>query len=60
MDPTMAPGEIGVVSPLDLLAFDVIGWDLKRVSTVPEPSSLLLMGSSLMAFFALRRRRKLA
>ena len=28
MDPTFAPGELGEISDTDLLAFDVIGWDL--------------------------------
>ena len=38
MDPTFAPGELGVISSLDRLAFDVIGYD---VSPVPEPSSVV-------------------
>ena len=29
MDPTIGPGELGVISNQDLLAFDVIGWDLR-------------------------------
>ena len=28
MDPTFAPGELGEISDTDLLAFDVIGWDI--------------------------------
>jgi len=55
MDPTANPaGQINTPSELDLLVFDVIGWD--RVSAVPEPGSVFglmgLLGSSLL----LRRR----
>ncbi len=35
LDPTLAPGELGTVSGLDILALDVIGWDVR---TVPSPS----------------------
>ena len=58
MDPTMNPaGQINTPSELDLLVFDVIGWDLaSNVSPVPEPGSVFglmgLLGSSLL----LRRR----
>lgn len=55
MDPTANPaGQINTPSELDLLVFDVIGWD--RISPVPEPGSVFglmaLLGSSLL----LRRR----
>ena len=49
MDPTFAPGEFGDVTALDLLAFDVIGYDL-----VPEPSVALLALGGLLFW---RRRR---
>ena len=58
MDPTAnPPGQINTPSELDLLVFDVIGWDLaSNVSPVPEPGSVFglmgLLGSSLL----LRRR----
>jgi hypothetical protein len=52
MDPTMNPaGQINTPSALDLVAFDVIGWNL-----VPEPSSALL-GSLSLLFVMTRRRR---
>jgi hypothetical protein len=55
MDPTANPaGQVNTPSSLDLVAFDVIGWDL-----IPEPSaaSLALVG----AFLGLARRtRRLA
>lgn len=52
MDPIMNPaGQINTPSALDLVAFDVIGWNL-----VPEPSSALL-GSLSLLFVMTRRRR---
>jgi hypothetical protein len=52
MDPTAQPaGQINIPSTLDLVAFDVIGWNL-----VPEPSSALL-GSLSLLFVMTRRRR---
>ena len=52
MDPTAQPaGQINTPSTLDLVAFDVIGWNL-----VPEPSSALL-GSLSLLFVMTRRRR---
>jgi hypothetical protein len=50
MDPTMNPaGQINTPSALDLVAFDVIGWNL-----VPEPSSALLGSLSLLFVMTLR------
>jgi hypothetical protein len=51
MDPTAAPGEHVAAGPNDLIAFDVIGWDL-----VPEPSSALL--GMIGGLFCLTRRRR--
>ncbi len=50
MDPTTSNGEIPVITALDAMAFDVIGWDV-----VPEPATM-----SLLAFggIALLKRRK--
>lgn len=47
MDPTLGAGELYVIGANDLLAMDVIGWDITPFSvSVPEPSSwqLLLFG----------------
>ena len=54
LDPTVADGEFVNVSPLDLLAFDVMGWDLVVVD-VPEPGVLVLLLASSVVIF---RRRK--
>jgi hypothetical protein len=52
MDPTANPaGQVNTPTDLDLLAFDVIGWDL-----VPEPSAALL--AFVGAFAGLARRRR--
>ncbi|MCP5274556.1 MAG: matrixin family metalloprotease [Burkholderiales bacterium] len=50
MDPTFSRGELGFVTPEDLLALDVIGWDV--LPAVPEPSTfaLLMMGLAVIAF----------
>jgi hypothetical protein len=52
MDPTLAPGELAVIRPLDLKAMDVIGY---TPAPVPEPGSamLLVLGA---AVFLIRRR----
>lgn len=54
MDPTFDYQEIGHPTALDLLAFDVIGWD---TTAVPEPSTIALMGLALFGFFASRRKQ---
>ena len=59
MDPTTNYGESFQVSRFDLLAFDVIGWDLKHeVAPLPEPSNLLLLSFGLFGLY-LKRRNKL-
>ena len=58
MDPTTSYGETFQVSRFDLLAFDVIGWDLKHeVAPLPEPSNLVLLSFGLFGIF-LKRRTK--
>ncbi|GAA6204129.1 MULTISPECIES: NF038122 family metalloprotease [Thalassotalea] len=56
LDPTAAPGEFVDVTGYDLLAFDVIGWDL-RTATVPEPSTIALFGLATLGLVASRRRK---
>jgi hypothetical protein len=54
MDPTLAPGEISLIGNNDLVAMDLIGWQV-----VPEPGTLVLLvtaGLGLLAY-AWRRRR---
>ena len=57
MDPTAAPGELLVPTALDFRAFDVLGFD---VVAVPEPSSLILLGSALSAGTLRIRKRNLS
>jgi hypothetical protein len=57
MDPTLAPTEIGMISALDIRAFDVIGYDL----AVPEPAGIVVMTLGAWGLFGytLRRRRRM-
>ncbi|MBI3369091.1 MAG: PEP-CTERM sorting domain-containing protein [Burkholderiales bacterium] len=73
MDPTFCFGQMGVVTGLDLAAFDAMGWNLAvnalaigNTSTseiynkylgVPEPSSLALMAAAFALMAATTRRR---
>ncbi len=52
MDPTAGTGELLVIRPNDVLAFDVIGWNL---TPIPEPSTYALFGLGLLGL-GLRRR----
>jgi hypothetical protein len=54
MDPTAAPGEFLSVTANDLLAFDVIGWN---VAAIPEPSTYAMMALGLLGVGAAARRR---
>lgn len=51
MDPTFAPLQLGVVTPLDLRALDVIGYD-----PVPEPTALGLFAVTAPLLLAGRQR----
>jgi hypothetical protein len=52
MDPTLAPGELAILSALDLRALDAIGWDL----ATPEPGTITLVLSGLLSAIAFRTR----
>jgi len=54
MDPTLAAGASYGLSAADIRALDLIGWDNVAV---PEPASLVLVGSGLMALVWRRKRR---
>ncbi len=49
MDPTFASGQVGILSQNDLIAMDLIGWQL-----VPEPTSVMLFA---LAGLLLRKKR---
>ncbi len=55
MDPTFAQGELGLITALDITAFDVMGYN---VAPVPIPSAVLLFGSGLVGLAFLHRRKK--
>jgi hypothetical protein len=61
MDPTLAPGELGVISALDTTAFDAIGYDPRSrvIAVAPEPGTLGLMALPLVGAALVRvcRRR---
>ena len=56
MAPTFAPGEARDATLPDLLAFDVMGWDV--ATPVPEPGTWALMLLGLAAVGAARRPRR--
>ncbi|AFL74916.1 PEP-CTERM motif protein [Thiocystis violascens DSM 198] len=56
MDPTAAPGEYLQITDYDLLAFDVIGWDL-NLEPIPAPGSLALMLAGVAGIGGSLRRR---
>jgi len=43
---------------VELVALDVIGYDPAQVAATPEPGTLALLGTSLLGFAAMRRRRR--
>ena len=57
MDPTVAPGELLMVTALDKQAFDVIGWDRADTTQIPTPA--LLPGLIGLGVSALRKRRSM-
>lgn len=56
MDPTLGYGELGVISALDLRAFDVIGYD----TSVRAPAPLPLLGSASALLWRRRLRQRQA
>ncbi len=60
LDPTLAPGEPGILSDLDIVAFDAIGWNAISATAVPEPSSLLIVLFAAAPVAFSRRNRKVA
>jgi hypothetical protein len=52
------PGTNPALGPNELTAFNAIGYDLVQQQVVPEPGTLGLLGTSLLGFAALRRRRR--
>lgn len=56
MDPALAYGVTQDIQPIDLLAMDVIGWD---VALVPEPGSMLVLLGSIGSLVMLRRQRRM-
>jgi hypothetical protein len=53
MDPSLAPGQLGVMTAADRRAIDLIGYEL---NPVPEPATMAALGMGALAL--LRRRRK--
>ena len=57
LDPTLAPGEIAALSTADLLALDLIGWDVDSLLLpVPEPSAYGVIAASLAFLCVILRR----
>ena len=54
MDPTFAPGELGIVTNLDLRAFDVMGFNS---TAVPEPTSMAIFLTGIATLGLARRKR---
>ncbi|MDE2200318.1 MAG: NF038122 family metalloprotease [Rhodospirillales bacterium] len=54
MDPALASGTVQTITPLDVTALDVIGWD----TSVPEPAAAALLAPGLAVLALTRRRRR--
>lgn len=59
LDPTFSQGEIGLVSPQDVLAFDVIGYDFALPVAIPNPNSIWLFCLGVIVFGYRARAMKL-
>jgi hypothetical protein len=59
MDPTLSFGSAFGLTDADIRALDLIGWDQAEATPapVPEPASILLFGSGLVAVIRNRKRR---
>jgi len=57
LDPTFGFGEFGQITPLDILAFDVIGYDLRQAA-IPEPHVFGLALLGLLAMGSTTRKRQ--
>lgn len=57
LDPAIAPGMVENITPLDLRALDVIGFDLaaSTPTSVPEPASLSILAVGLLGLVVRRR-----
>lgn len=55
MDPALPAGTVQNITPLDLTAFDVIGYDL--ATAVDEPAGGAVLAAGLLGLAVLRRRR---
>ncbi len=53
LDPTFARGEEGIISDMDIMMFDAIGWN-----AVPEPASIALFAFGAAGLAAARRRKQ--
>lgn len=60
MDPTFAPGELGVIRELDVRSLDVIGYDLSSLTANRVPAPLPLLGVGVALGWSRRLRRRLA
>jgi hypothetical protein len=59
MDPTGSPGELLVISALDVRALDVIGYDLSSLTSRSVPGPLPLFGAAAALGWSRRLRRRL-
>jgi hypothetical protein len=51
LDPTLAPGELGILTPKDLLAFDIIGYNLVSNLIKDDPAPPAISSPSSLACF---------
>ena len=51
-------GVLNQLSAVDVRAVDVIGYDLTSPAAVPEPTTIVLLGSGLVALIGARHRRR--